>query len=165
MEKSSVSVTLALALIAGATGDRALARETGAGAVAALRERLVAAANAGDASTAAAVFAEDAVLQIPGELPLTGRAAIERWWERASSQAPSSTTVVESHEIVPLGEWAFERGAYATVIQPAGEGERRVHGSYFHLLRRDDDGNWRIARAMWNRLPPVVVQDVPRLPR
>lgn len=41
----------------------------------------------------------------------------------------------------------------------------REHGNYLHVLRRQEDGAWKIARAIWNRLPPLVLEDVPRVPR
>jgi uncharacterized protein (TIGR02246 family) len=154
-----------ISIAAGCAGVHVFASKADVSAVNGLREQLVVAANAGNAEAVTALFAEDAVLMPPGTLPLAGRQAIGRWWTRAAAEAPSSSTEVDSFEVVVMEEWAFDRGVYATVVDAGSEAERRVHGNYLHVLRRQADGTWKIARAMWNHLPSLIVEDVPRLPR
>lgn len=139
-------------------------------AIDALRERLVEASRAGDAASVSRLFAEDGVFLPPGQQPLSGRPAIRQWWGSADTGG-LAWNEVESFEIVVAGDWAFDRGAYAASTPgPSADDEgdatkERVHGNYLHVLRRQEDGSWKIARALWNRLPALALEDIPRVPR
>lgn len=160
-------------------------------AITALRQRLLDAARADDAEAVSRLFTENAAVLPPGQRPVSGRAAIRRWWQETSQESGIPSLEAESFEIVVAGDWAFDRGVYAASRAEAArenpssredspaphdpssrearssreDPAARVHGNYLHLLRRQQDGSWKIARAIWNRLPPISVEDIPRIPR
>jgi len=48
-------------------------------------------------------------------------------------------------------DWALERGIYwIALTQKTGGKPIRDHCEYITLYRRDADGEWRIARDIWN---------------
>ena len=103
----------------------------------------------------ASYFTSDAIWMPNNLPPLEGKAA---WWSFAE-QFWDSTAVVEmdlvSDEIIVTGDWAFERHTETQVTIPAsGEGEPatlRFKGVW--LLHREADGDWKIARYIWNWNP------------
>lgn len=104
----------------------------------------------------AGYFTEDAIW-MPNEVsPLTGK---EQWWTFVAAFW-GSTAVTEmevvSEEIIVAGDWAFERHSERQVIHPVG-GEGETVTYYFKgiwILRRQDNGSWKIARYIWNWNPP-----------
>ena len=53
-----------------------------------------------------------------------------------------------------LGDWAFEWGSYVSAAEPLPEGGPiRATGKLLRILRRQADGTWKVARAIWNHDP------------
>jgi ketosteroid isomerase-like protein len=54
-----------------------------------------------------------------------------------------------SEETVVAGEWAFDRASVCTQVVPLTGGEpSQVNSEVIVILRRGDDGLWKIARTM-----------------
>jgi len=61
-----------------------------------------------------------------------------------------------STEVVEAGETAYHSFAYTWRVHPRSGGEpTTASGKGVHLLRRQADGTWRIAREIWNSSPAV----------
>ncbi|MFQ5962467.1 MAG: YybH family protein [Candidatus Methylomirabilales bacterium] len=137
-----------------------------------VRETHDAAVNAGDLEAYLAVFAEDAVLMPPNEPPVLGKEATRAWGQGLFSQFSFEETM-SSEEVVVAGDWGFDRGTYTIRPTPKVGGEaaegtpieqpeigRELDyaqtGKYLWILKRQGDGSWKTARAMWssNHPPP-----------
>jgi len=95
-------------------------------------------------------YAEDAVLMPPGEAPVMGKEEIRPRYETLfSSFAPRIENHVE--EACVSGPLAFVRGRTGGTLLPKGPGEpRTLDDAYLMLLRRGEDGAWRISHLMWH---------------
>jgi uncharacterized protein (TIGR02246 family) len=121
-------------------------------AVEAAADAYVAAMNAGDWTRVAGSFAEDAVRIPPHEEPHRGRASIQTWLGGIEELVSYELTrdVLDGSDGL-----AYVRGRYAITLRPAGApGPISDEGDFLEIWRRDADGAWRVAEAMWNtRLP------------
>ncbi len=62
-------------------------------------------------------------------------------------------------ELKSFGNMAYGRGTVEVVIEKqAAEqaSKQKLHGHYLVILRRNQEGNWRIYRAMWSRDHPAL---------
>lgn len=57
------------------------------------------------------------------------------------------------------GDLAFHRFSFSWRLEPKKGGRLEVsHGKGLHILRRCDDGSWKIARKVWNSRPtPITI--------
>jgi uncharacterized protein (TIGR02246 family) len=112
-----------------------------------------AALNAADATAAAALYTEDAVLIPPGQPVVRGRQAIEEYWRGALEQGGVRDVSVETMDASSSGSLGYETGHFVlTFTGPDGEPvvER---GRYVELLRREPDGRWLSTHGIWNAAP------------
>jgi uncharacterized protein (TIGR02246 family) len=121
-------------------------------AVEAAADRYLAAMRDGDWALVAQSFAEDAVRIPPHEEPHRGRAAIEAWLggiEELRSYDLTRDALDGADGI------AYIRGRYEITLRPAGApGPISDEGDFLEVWRKDSDGSWRVAEAIWNsRLP------------
>ena len=139
-----------LMLVGGACTGTSSSVERDTQAIAALRQRIQDAENAGRAEEMAAVAAADVIVLPPNASPIRGATAFA---EYLSSAFQSITMAVQyqSEEAVVSGDWAFDRGTYVSTVTPkAGGAGVREHGKYLWLVHRKADGAWQYARIMWN---------------
>ncbi len=98
-------------------------------------------------------FDEDVVAMPPDRDPIIGRDAwqswLESWWDRVSFASATAT----SDEIHVMGDWAFERHSEETTSDLPDGTQRQSRNKGIWMLRRQDDGSWRIARYIWNANP------------
>lgn len=106
-------------------------------------ETWVSASKRGDLATVLSLMTDDVVFMVPGQEPFGKRAFA------AASEGMGNVRMEGTSEILELqvsGNWAFVRNRIAmTAIPPDGE---RIHRSGYSLalLRKDADGQWRLAR-------------------
>jgi uncharacterized protein (TIGR02246 family) len=95
------------------------------------------------------LFTTDAVLMPPGELNVIGQQAIRAWHEKAwkGTKYQCSGTV---DEVQVFGDWVLVRGTFSGVLTPASGAPQRDSGKFLNVVRRQADGSWKIARAIWN---------------
>lgn len=125
----------------------------------AVEERIQAAFAAGDAEAIAAEYTEDALLMIPDQPAVAGRAAIAAMYRAFFEDFTSELSTI-AEEAEAAGEWAFLRGRVRQAIHPRAGGAPLVwEGKYLAILRRGADGRWRFARDIFNSDHPVVVPD------
>ena len=125
------------------------------GAIAAVRQALEAAENAGDAAALAELMADDAVLMVPDFPVQQGKAACATFVQQTMSwlhvEFARHITYV-SAEICVFGDVAFDRGSFSFDASPNAGGESaHVTGKYLWLLKRIGSEPWRITRLIVSR--------------
>ena len=120
-----------------------------------VRDRHVAAMNAGDPDAFAACFAEDGIQMPPNFGNNAGKAAI-RGWIQGILNPFACRFSLSVDEIRVVADWAFERGRYTLTLAPRAGGEP-MHdiGKHITIYQRQSDGSWKIARDIWNSDQPV----------
>ena len=114
----------------------------------------VAAMNAADWRRVARSFSDDAVRIPPHEPPHRGREAIESWLGGIEELSSYELT---REQIDGADGIAYIRGTYAITLRPAGApGPISDEGDFLEVWRKEGDGAWRIAEAMWNTRRPLL---------
>ena len=108
--------------------------------------------HAGDWKLVAQSFAEDAVRIPPHEAPHRGRDQIEAWLGGIEELIAYELT---RDALDGVDRIAYIRGSYAITLRPLGApGPVSDAGDFLEIWRKEPDGAWRIAEAIWNtRLP------------
>jgi uncharacterized protein (TIGR02246 family) len=113
------------------------------------------AAKVGNGEAIAALYTSDAVLLPPGEPMVRGDAAKKYWVDFANSfSGPTelNTTAVEGG-----GGVATAIGTYKMSLTPKKAGAKPMpteEGKYIEVLKRQDDGSWKIVYDIWNQNAP-----------
>ena len=110
----------------------------------------VAAWLAGDAEAVMRTLTPDAVL-IPhhGLAPVSGEKAIRAWWWPKDAPATTIHRFEMKHvEIGGSGSFAFVRGTQA-LEWTTGTKRASNRGNHLTLMRKGEDGRWRISHQMW----------------
>ncbi len=118
------------------------------------RKRELAAGNRGDVEALVALRTNDFVTMPPHQPPVKGIPAFRKWID-GMLQRVDWDWKLRSDEVVVANDWAFDRGTYEAVIRPKSSTDvQEDEGKYLWVLRREDDGAWRIAVAIWNSSRP-----------
>ena len=121
------------------------------GAVDASNRQFMDAFARGDAARIATLYADDAQLLPPGNMPVQGRADIESLW-RGVLALPVKEMHLTTVELTVHGEDASEIGRYTLV----GNDGRELDAGKYIVLWRKGAGGWKLHRDMWNSNAPVV---------
>ena len=105
--------------------------------------------NRGDAVAIADFYTEDAKLLPPNMEMVSGKQAIQAFWESAWQMGVRSLNL-ETVEVGFDGDLAYERGVSTVNIQPEGAQATTVRGKYLVILKRQTDGSWKLAVDIWN---------------
>ena len=123
-------------------------------AINALHQRDMEASRKWDVDTLVSLWADDIVTLSQGEPPMIGkeanRAAIIRLRDD-SRDVQIADYILSFNEVKIVGDWAFEWGTYSGTVRPIRGGEAiRTTGNVIRVLKKDSDGAWKIARAMYD---------------
>ncbi len=119
-------------------------------AVEVLLEQVVQAFNAGDLDAYMACFTDDAVWMLPNQPVVTGKEVARTWYQGVFDRTAFSVTP-STEELRIAGDWAYARRTYRGEAVRKATGELLGRGSKrISILHRQTNGNWRIARDMWN---------------
>jgi uncharacterized protein (TIGR02246 family) len=113
------------------------------GAIRQVVETWMAASKSGDIETVLGLMTDDVVFTVPGQEPF-GKEAFA-----AASKGMSGVQMEGTSEIVELqvlGTWAFIRNRIDMTVTPPGGDRIRRSGYTLTLLRKEADGQWRLAR-------------------
>jgi uncharacterized protein (TIGR02246 family) len=149
-----LAFSIAALAVLGLAGCAPQAHEDAAdvrGAVDASNRQFMDAFARGDAARIATLYADDAQLLPPGNLPVQGRAAIESLW-RGVLALPVKEMHLTTVEFTVHGEDASEVGRYTLV----GNDGRELDAGKYIVLWRKGAGGWKLHRDMWNSNAPVV---------
>jgi uncharacterized protein (TIGR02246 family) len=105
---------------------------------------------AGDWNSWIDTLTPDAVV-MPVDRKLRGRDAILAW---ARSMPRLSTFAAPIEEVRGAGDLAYATGNYLLTFVAADGTSSLEQGSFVDILRRQSDGSWRIARAIWRPHSP-----------
>ena len=100
-----------------------------------------------DAVAAAAVATDDGVILPPGLPSRQGQAALREWF----TNFPFTSLVFTSLEIDGANGMAYDRGTYEGTLREGGV----TQGKYLWIWKKQGDGSWRVAIAMWNLNAPA----------
>jgi uncharacterized protein (TIGR02246 family) len=106
-------------------------------------ERWMSASKSGDIATVLSLMTDDAVFMVPGQEPF-GKAAFAAASEQMRGVAMEGTS--EVLELQVAGDLAFIRNRIEIVVTPPGGAAVRRAGYSLTVLRREADGQWRLAR-------------------
>lgn len=161
MSLSSRLAVLALAILAVVACQPAAGpiSETDRAAIGQVRESYRQAVLATDPAAIASVYTADGV-EMPPNMPLVqGRDAIQRRNEPLAQVTEFQITPMET---TGHGDVAFDRGSYTFTGRVEGMPEAIADtGKYLVIARKQPDGSWLIARAIWNSdlaaaMPPAT---------
>ena len=103
----------------------------------------MAASRSGDLATVLSLMTDDVIFMVPGQEPF-GKEAFA-----AASKGTGSMQIEGSSEILELrvlGDWAFIRNRIEIMATPPSGNPIRRSGYTLTVLRKEADGQWRLAR-------------------
>ena len=149
-----IGVVLALGVGCASNGHAPANTAADEAAVRAINPQWFTAYNAGDAATVTALYADDAVLSVPGAAPARGRSAIRAAYDTdlaAVAAAGVKYVPGPSPEFSVSGDLAYEWNTF-TIVDKAGATVDK--GKYLTVYGRRD-GKWAIVSDIWNSdMPP-----------
>ena len=120
-------------------------------AIIALEHRDAEAAKINDVETLVSLWTEDGVLLQPRSEPVLGAAAIRKLLEQQKQQSTGMTTLAYEEDWKErriLGEEAYEWGEMSVTAR-LPDGKETTQTVYaIRVLRRQQDGSWKVARAI-----------------
>jgi ketosteroid isomerase-like protein len=127
-----------------------------------LHERDAAAAKIGDVKTLVGLWTLDGVAMPPGEPPVKGIDALQKWLEKSNEASGKfditkfTKYVMDFEEVKVFGDEAVEWGRTSITAKPKGAPfGLSASGNLMRILRRQPDGDWKVARAIWNLEKPA----------
>ena len=108
-----------------------------------LVERWMAASRAGDVATVLSMMTDDVLFLVPGRPPF-GKEAF-----RAASETMKGVQVegeARIEELQVLGDWAYLRNYIEITVTASGGTPKQRSGYTLTILRKEADGQWRLAR-------------------
>ena len=89
---------------------------------------------------------------------MVGIDAIRGWLKKGQAGAARFEITeykIDFEEVHVLGKEAVEWGRTRIAVRPKGASRgMSVSGNILRVLRRQPDGTWKVARAIWNVNPP-----------
>ncbi len=119
-----------------------------------LHRKDVIASKAGDVATLGSLWTEDGVALPPNHAPVIGIKAIREWLNQNrldTTKLELTEYVLDFREIRVFGDTAFEWARSRVTVHPKGNA-KDIHasGNLMRILKRESDGSWKVARAIWN---------------
>ncbi|PAP94858.1 YybH family protein [Mesorhizobium wenxiniae] len=97
----------------------------------------------GDTATVLSLMTDDAIFMVPGREPFDKEIFAAAAQEMAGVHVDGTNEIVE---LQLLGDWAFMRGRIDMTATPPNGKPVRQSGYTLTLLRKEADGEWRLAR-------------------
>jgi uncharacterized protein (TIGR02246 family) len=124
-------------------------------AIKSLGQEFGAAYKSGDASSAAALYTDDAILMPPNGPEVVSKEAIQSWYQTVFDQF-TTEMALSVHEVKVAGDWAFDRGSYTFTRTPKAGGEpMQDNGKYVVIDKKQPDRSWKIYLDIWNSDRPL----------
>lgn len=112
-------------------------------AIRALVDFWLTASKAGDTAAVLGLMTDDVVFMVPGREPF-GREAFAAAAESMKGVPMDGRSEIQEIEI--LGDWAWIRNRLEVTVTPPGGAPLRRSGYTLTILRKEADGQWRLAR-------------------
>jgi uncharacterized protein (TIGR02246 family) len=111
----------------------------------------IAALRRGDAAGIAALYTEDAQVLPPNSDVMSGKAAIQAFWQSVIDMGVTGGSL-ESVEVEGSGSSASEVGRFTMEVA----GGRVVDNGKYLVLWRQEGGQWKLHRDIWNSSRPAA---------
>ncbi|SMP62675.1 conserved hypothetical protein [Desulfonatronum zhilinae] len=121
-------------------------------AIDAVRMNFNAASMASDALALADLLDKDAVWAPPGQPAILGREAIKAFYV---NRFADKRTVITLHPgaIQLMGDWAVLHSTFSRLDADRLNREEQTYaGNYLWILRKQQDGAWKVAYDIWNEV-------------
>ena len=121
--------------------------------IAMLQNSVIAASMGFNVNAMLDLWTEDAVLLPPRHDPVVGKAALRRFFEDKKNQYANFDMLAydeQWNEVMVIGEYAYEWGTVSYRMKPPTGSEFGAAVHAMRILKREEDGYWRVARAIWN---------------
>jgi uncharacterized protein (TIGR02246 family) len=109
----------------------------------------MAAFNRGDAAGVAAGYTEDGQVLPPGAPAMSGRQAIEQFWQSVMGMGVREVELRTEHAEA-AGDLAYEVGSAVLTVQPEGGAAATDTVKYVVVWKRQAGGPWQLAVDIWN---------------
>jgi uncharacterized protein (TIGR02246 family) len=115
-----------------------------------------AALNASSTEAAIALYTEDAVFMVPNNSSAVGKAAVRQAYDAVFKAITLKVEFAIAELLVMAPQWAFVRTNSAGIqtINATGATSAEANQELF-ILKKDDDGKWRIARYAFSTTNPM----------
>ena len=113
--------------------------------------------NEKNATAAANLYDEHAMLLPPNEKTVSGRAQIQKYWQGAIDGGVGNVSV-STVDARSNGDLGYEVGRYHLTIKNANGTTTSETGKYIELLKRDGSGKWLSTYGIWNA-DTIAVQE------
>jgi len=122
-----------------------------------LYEKYLLAANTDDLDLFISLWDENAIRLEPDQPPIYGKEQIRAFFEMSFGQFRGEIEIYGDTEIKVGEEWAYAFGTYKLNLVPkTGGAITHIDGKWMDILKRQDDGSWKIFRDMLNyNAPPT----------
>ncbi len=121
-------------------------------AIASMNEKFVAAFNRGDAAGLASLYTENGQVLPPNSDFITGKTAIQGFWQVLLDMGLKAT--LETVELETHGDTAIEVGKFAL----QGEGGQTLDKGKYLVVWKQEDGQWKLHRDIFNSSMPLPAQ-------
>jgi uncharacterized protein (TIGR02246 family) len=101
-----------------------------------------------DAAGVAALYTEDTKLLPPGFPMMTGKEAVQSFWQGAMNSGIKEAKL-ETVELESQGNLAFEIGRFTLTVQLQGSETTTMTGKYV-VVWKNQDGDWKLHVDIWN---------------
>lgn len=156
-------VSLCLAILVSDAGDLAQGQQRisterdARQALEMFNQKFIAACQRMDHKADAAFWMEDGVDLLPGVAPMVGKAKISAWLDSLTPQlagAKMQDCIVDWQDIQIHGDLAYEWGINRQKIEfPPPKKPFEGSGKILLILKRQQDGSWKVAVEAWNGNP------------
>ncbi|MFC1651088.1 YybH family protein, partial [Candidatus Latescibacterota bacterium] len=129
--------------------------EADVAAIRTLHAEWIVAETSGDLERFMALWSDDGVLMPPNVPTLIGKDAMREWLRGFYNQfTVSIETVID--DIVLTGDWAYVRWTTIAITLTPKDGGMPItrSGKALWILKRQADGNWKLAYDIWNSDKP-----------
>jgi uncharacterized protein (TIGR02246 family) len=116
-----------------------------------------AALNASSTEAAMGLYTEDAVFMVPNNPSAVGKVAVRRAYDAVFKAITLKVKFTIAELVVMAPQWAFVRtnSAGTQTINATGATSAEANQELF-ILKKDDDGKWRIARYAFSTTNPMA---------
>jgi ketosteroid isomerase-like protein len=129
--------------------DRSMTTQSDEQAIATFISEMFQAVNSDDVEHAGQGFAPELEVIPPGQEPARGESAHQLM--RGMLEGYRLNIISDTLELIVCGDWAVRRYAYDLRMTPRDGGDFiREKGHGIHILQRQGDGSWKIAKDIWN---------------
>ncbi|SNS44793.1 YybH family protein [Tropicimonas sediminicola] len=88
-------------------------------------------------------------IQMPPGIPARGFDVLQESVPKAFVPGAVTAMEIDPIDIEIAGDWAFSRGVYSSTRMRDGQ-EMELDGKFLTILKRQDDGTWKIYRDCFN---------------